>query len=188
VEAVGLRVALSRPVRAAGRRLGLPALLASASTVDGTVLVLTGDPADPVGAGRRLMRTWLALGRHGVAVHPLSQVLDCPQTAASLAAMVDGTPLALFRAGRPVKTPPRSARLPAPRRAPASPGAAPPSVDRDRENQRTPQQQGQVEGEDLYARLGAPHGVGPIRADQHRSALDEAEHRVEEHVGADRDQ
>jgi hypothetical protein len=115
VEATGLRMAVSRPVHAVGRRLGLPALLAAASTLDGTVFVLTGD--DPVDAGRRLMRTWLALGREGVAVHPLSQLLDCPHTARAVAAMVDGTPLAIFRAGRPVTPPPRSARLPAPRAA-----------------------------------------------------------------------
>jgi len=113
VEAAGLRIAVSRPVHAVGRRLGLPALLAAASTVDGTVFVLVGD--DLVAAGRRLMRTWLALGRHGIAVHPLSQLLDCAETARELAGMVDGTPLAVFRAGRPVSPPPRSARLPGPR-------------------------------------------------------------------------
>ncbi len=134
VEAVGLRVALHRRVHAAGRRLGLPALLAAAATVDGAVFVLTGDPTDLVGAGRRLMRTWLALGRHGIAVHPLSQLLDCPQTAPRLADLVGGTPLAVFRAGRPLTTPPRSSRLPGPRPAPV--------VERDREHQRTPQQQG----------------------------------------------
>jgi hypothetical protein len=113
VEAFALRTAVSRPVHAVGRRLGLPALLAAASTVEGAVFVLTGD--DPVAAGRRLMRTWLTLGREGIAVHPLSQLLDCPHTARAVTAMVDGTPLAIFRAGRPVTPPPRSARLPAPR-------------------------------------------------------------------------
>lgn len=127
VEATGLRMALSPPVRAVGRRLGLPALLAAASSLSGTVLVLVGDPANLVDAGRRLMRTWLALGSHGIAVHPLSQLLDCEHTARELAGLVattggasapgrgGGTPLAVFRAGRPVTPPPRSARLPAPR-------------------------------------------------------------------------
>jgi hypothetical protein len=117
VEAVGLRVALRPRVHAVGRRLGLPALLASASTLSAsdTVFVLTGDPADPVAAGRRLLRTWLALGRHGIAVHPLSQLLDCPHTAGRVADLVDGVPLAVFRAGRPLAAPPRSARLPTPR-------------------------------------------------------------------------
>jgi hypothetical protein len=102
-------------VHAAGRRLGLPALLAAASssTVDGDVLVLTG--LSPVDAGRALMRTWLTLGRHGFAVHPLSQLLDCPETAVRLGALVDGQPLAVFRAGRPLTQPPRSARLASPR-------------------------------------------------------------------------
>ena len=68
------------------RRLGLPALLAATGRgllrYDGSVLVLTGRAGeDPVAAGRRLLRTWLALARHGLAVHPLSQLLDCPATA-----------------------------------------------------------------------------------------------------------
>lgn len=116
VEAVGLRVALSPRVHAVGRRLGLPSVLASASPMStgDTVFVLTGDPTDPVAAGRRLMRTWLTLGRHGIAVHPLSQLLDCPHTAGRLADLVDGAPLAVFRAGRPLRTPPRSSRRPTP--------------------------------------------------------------------------
>lgn len=120
VEAVGLRVALSDRVYRAGRRLGLPALLAATSTVDGEVFVLTGSPTRLVDAGRRLMRTWLTLGRHGIAVHPLSQLLDCADTARALADLLPAlagprVPLAVFRAGRPLAPPPRSARLPRPR-------------------------------------------------------------------------
>ena len=103
------------------RRLGLPAALAAGSRgllrPDGTVLVLTALPGEEgaagrLAAGRRLQRVWLTLARHGVAVHPLSQLIDCPATAARLAARVGAEPLAVFRAGRPLTVPVRSARLP----------------------------------------------------------------------------
>jgi hypothetical protein len=106
------------------RRLGLPALLAAAGRhllgPDGTVLVLTTVPGeDRVGAGRRLLRTWLMLGRSGLAVHPLSQLVDCPATAERLgqrlsAADEGARPLAVFRVGRPLTAPAHSARLPVP--------------------------------------------------------------------------
>jgi hypothetical protein len=106
------------------RRLGLPALLAAAGRhvlgPDGTVLVLTTVPGeDRVGAGRRQLRIWLMLARHGLAVHPLSQLVDCPATAQRLTERVGtavdgGRPLAVFRVGRPRATPVRSARLPVP--------------------------------------------------------------------------
>ena len=99
------------------RRLGLPALLAASGRnllrYDGSVLVLTAREGDLRDAGRRLLRTWLLLGRFGLAVHPLSQLLDCPATAARLADRVGATPLAVFRVGYPVCEPVRSARLPA---------------------------------------------------------------------------
>ena len=100
------------------RRLGLPRLLAAAGRgllrYDGSVLVLVGLPGESrVDAGRRLQRSWLELARRGLAVHPLSQLLDCPTTAARVAERVGGEPLAVFRAGRPVGEPVRSARLPA---------------------------------------------------------------------------
>lgn len=104
------------------RRLGLPALLATAGRgllrYDGSVLVLVGAAGESrLDAGRRLLRTWLALHRHGLAVHPVSQLLDCPTTAARLrdrvvARRVGAEPLAVFRAGRPRAAPVRSARLP----------------------------------------------------------------------------
>jgi hypothetical protein len=98
------------------RRLGLPALLAASGRgllrYDGSVLILTGGPgADPLRAGRRLLRTWLTLARQGLAVHPLSQLIDCPATAGRLAARTGDTPLAVFRAGSPLAEPVRSARL-----------------------------------------------------------------------------
>jgi hypothetical protein len=97
------------------RRLGLPALLAASGRgllrYDGSVLVLTDRGQDPREAGRRLLRTWLTLARDGLAVHPLSQLIDCPDTARRLAARVGAPPLAVFRVGRPVREPARSARL-----------------------------------------------------------------------------
>nr|MDT0660938.1 hypothetical protein [Micromonospora sp. DSM 115978] len=102
-----------------GRFLGLPALLAaggrSVLRYDGSVLVLVGGHREPpalIGAGRRLLRSWLALARHGLAVHPLSQLIDCPTTAARLAERVGAPPLAVFRVGRPLTDPVRSARRP----------------------------------------------------------------------------
>jgi hypothetical protein len=97
------------------RRLGVPALLAAGGRgllrYDGSVLVLTGNGEDPLPAGRRLLRTWLTLARHGLAVHPLSQLIDCPATAGRLADRIGAAPLAVFRVGRPLSEPVRSARL-----------------------------------------------------------------------------
>ncbi|WP_406079285.1 hypothetical protein [Micromonospora sp. NBC_00858] len=96
------------------RRLGLPALLAASGRgllrYDGSILVLLADGDDHIAAGRRLLRTWLTLARHGLAVHPLSQLIDCPATASRLAERVGGEPLAVFRVGRPLAEPVRSAR------------------------------------------------------------------------------
>lgn len=97
------------------RRLGPATLLAAAGRgllrTDGSVLVVVRRHGEGrVDAGRRLMRTWLALAGHGLAVHPLSQLLDCPTTAARLADRVGAEPLAVFRAGRPRAEPVRSAR------------------------------------------------------------------------------
>ncbi|MCY1136524.1 hypothetical protein OWR29_00835 [Actinoplanes sp. Pm04-4] len=109
---------LSAALRGYGltRRLGLPALLAASGKsllrYDGSVLVLTGQHADPREDGRRLLRIWLLLARFGLAVHPLSQLLDCPETAARLADRVHATPLAVFRVGYRLAEPARSARLP----------------------------------------------------------------------------
>ncbi|MEH1031178.1 hypothetical protein V6W11_25835 [Micromonospora profundi] len=108
--------ALSAALRAyrVTRRLGLAALLAASGRgllrYDGSVLVLLADGDDRIAAGRRLLRTWLTLARHGLAVHPLSQLLDCPATAARLAERVGGQPLAVFRVGHPLAEPVRSAR------------------------------------------------------------------------------
>ncbi|NJC12832.1 hypothetical protein F4558_002658 [Micromonospora profundi] len=108
--------ALSAALRAypVTRRLGLAALLAASGRgllrYDGSVLVLLADGDDHIAAGRRLLRTWLTLARHGLAVHPLSQLIDCPATVARLAERVGGQPLAVFRVGHPLAEPVRSAR------------------------------------------------------------------------------
>jgi hypothetical protein len=98
------------------RRLGLAALLAASGRnllrYDGSVLVMLTEGDDHITAGRRLLRSWLTLARHGLAVHPLSQLIDCPVTAARLADRVGAQPLAAFRVGRPLAEPTRSARLP----------------------------------------------------------------------------
>ncbi|MFG3708679.1 hypothetical protein ACGF7U_28670 [Micromonospora sp. NPDC047670] len=107
------------------RRLGLAALLAASGRnllrYDGSVLVMLPAGDDHIAAGRRLLRGWLTLARHGLAVHPLSQLIDCPVTAARLAERVGAQPLAVFRVGRPLAEPTRSARLPPRRRVAQNP-------------------------------------------------------------------
>jgi hypothetical protein len=92
------------------------ALTASARRVldvDGSVLVLEGGD-DVLAAGRSLLRAWLALSRDGYRTHPLSQILDCDETARELAARLAPGPgrslLSVFRAGVS-EPPPRSHRL-----------------------------------------------------------------------------
>jgi hypothetical protein len=121
VEAGGLASALRVLRRVPVSRRLLPALLANAGRGllrgPGSVLVLTASPGEEgvagrLAAGRRLQRTWLTLARRGLAVHPLSQLIDCPTTAARLRDRVGAEPLAVFRVGRPLGEPVRSARLP----------------------------------------------------------------------------
>lgn len=104
-----LRIArLHRLLTAATRGLVAP---------EGSVLVLVGAggrPEDVLEAGRALLRSWLGLGRAGLNVHPLSQILDAPRTAAELSRRVrveEGEEaLCVFRAGRSAP-PARSRRL-----------------------------------------------------------------------------
>ncbi|MEU9114939.1 hypothetical protein AB0D04_24920 [Streptomyces sp. NPDC048483] len=121
-EAAGLRAVLAPRPYALLRRLGLARLLAGTQRGllrhDGSVLVFTGPrdmgERDLVRAGQDLVRTWYALTELGLAVHPLSQLIDNPDTAASLGALLPadaGRVLAVFRAGRPAAMPARSARL-----------------------------------------------------------------------------
>ena len=64
--------------------------------------------------GRVLLRQWLALSRRGYAIHPLSQILDCPPACDALAQRLGiddaGRLLSLFRVGRPVAPAARSYR------------------------------------------------------------------------------
>src|SRR5258706_4242393 len=61
------------------------------------------DPFQALDAGRSLLRLWLTLGRAELHAQPLSQVLDCPETAARIAARlqpgVENEILCLFRFG-----------------------------------------------------------------------------------------
>ncbi|MCZ4122426.1 hypothetical protein [Streptomyces sp. H39-S7] len=127
VEAAALRAVLVPGVYGVLRRLGLARLLAGSQSgllrYEGSVLVLTtaagadasgaGAPAALVRAGQELVRVWYGLAERGIAVHPLSQILDCPRTEEELARRLGGRerPLAVFRAGRPTGPPIRSARL-----------------------------------------------------------------------------
>lgn len=132
--AVGLRLVLSAPGRRVLRLSGAARLLAAAARQQGrgTVVALTapaGLSDEEVGdLGRHLLRAWLAAGRRGWSAHPLSQLLDCPSTAAALQRHVAATAAtqpaapsvptggvtayAVFRLGRPEGTPRRSHRLP----------------------------------------------------------------------------
>lgn len=124
VEAVGLAAMISPRAYRVTRRLGGPSLLAAASKgllrYDGSVLVLVGSAVTPeavIEHGRALVRVWLALSARGLRVHPLSQLIDCAATSVQLAEKLDlapdESPLAVFRTGKPLQPPVRSARIPA---------------------------------------------------------------------------
>ena len=124
IEAAGLAALIAPSAYPVTSRLGAPALLAAASRgtlrYDGGVLVLVGRAATPeavIEHGRALVRVWLTLSERGWCVHPLSQLLDCATTAAALASQLGlaphESPLAVFRTGRPLEAPIRSARIPA---------------------------------------------------------------------------
>lgn len=117
LEALGLRLALLPPVLAVLRRTGATRLLGSSATArpTGTVVMLTGPaglgPAGIAELGRALLRLWLGAGREGLSCHPLSQLIDCPRTAAELPAGAGREPVVVFRLGRPRRPAPRSGRL-----------------------------------------------------------------------------
>lgn len=132
-QARALRMALSPTGWRVLARLGGPTMLARAGQQDGLgrVVALHTEsraataPERVAEAGRALLRTWLAAARHGLSVHPLSQLIDCPSTAPALDAAVPGPQrrvLSVFRMGTPRRPPVRAARL----------GDGPPVVDQAR--------------------------------------------------------
>lgn len=124
LEALGLRAALTGPVRRVLSRTGAIRLLAASATARplGTVVMLTaaagGDrpdldrpDLDRLGhLGMALLRTWLAAADRGWAVHPLSALIDCPESLAAWPSTA-GTPCAIFRLGVPTRPAAISARL-----------------------------------------------------------------------------
>lgn len=121
IQARALWIALSPTGWRALSRLGGPSLLAAAGRLDGigsvvalhTSAAAATEPAAVAEAGRALLRTWLAAGRVGLSVHPLSQLIDCPTTAEKVYAALPGSDrraLSVFRIGRPIHPPVRSAR------------------------------------------------------------------------------
>lgn len=118
-EAIGLGLALRPGPLAVLRTTRLTTALAAASTARprGAVVALTApaglDDDATCDLGRQLLRVWLVAARHGLSTHPLSQLLDCPESAALVAGHFGSgrSAYAVFRAGRPETAPVRSARL-----------------------------------------------------------------------------
>lgn len=118
-EAIGLGLALRSGPLAVLRTTRLTTALAASAQARplGSVVALTapvGLDDDATGdLGRHLLRVWLAAGRQGLSAHPLSQLLDCPQSAALVAGHLGSgrAAYAVFRVGRPKAIPVRSARL-----------------------------------------------------------------------------
>jgi len=120
-QAAAVAVLLHPRVYPAVRALRLHRAFAAAGASllreEGSVLVLAGadgTPAEMLEHGRALLRVWLALAGLGLFTHPLSQIIDCPDTERRLAARIGAVapirPLSVFRAGRGAQ-PARSARL-----------------------------------------------------------------------------
>ena len=122
-QARGLRFALSPRAYPLLRRAGVARLLSKASLsavdYDGEVLVLVARPgcseSEQVALGRVLMRQWLTLSTFGYATHPFSQIVDAEVTKQRLARLLDvddpSRLVGVVRVGRPLASPPSSARL-----------------------------------------------------------------------------
>ena len=81
-----------------------------------TIAVLAADSMDPVDlfdAGRHLLRAWTAATAVGYSTHPISVVIDRPETRPELAAIAGvRVPVALFRVGYTRRRVPWSNRRP----------------------------------------------------------------------------
>lgn len=87
-------------------------LLANAPTV--AILCAQSDrPGDLVEAGRRLLRAWVTICGDGFGYHPISIAIDRTDTRPDVTALAGnvGTPVALFRIGRPTAAAKASNRL-----------------------------------------------------------------------------
>jgi hypothetical protein len=87
--------------------------LARASSTLAVLGAASMQPVDLFEAGRRLLRSWTIVSAAGYSTHPLSIVIDRPETAPRLAeASGVPVPVALFRVGYPSRGVPRSNRRP----------------------------------------------------------------------------
>jgi nitroreductase len=119
-----MRILRSRPqLRAAGRRLGLPRVMATqlSGTIphSGALLLLArrvADTQDRIAGGRAMMAVWLAATRAELAVQPAYSVLGVPTTQAATVELFEAPPetevISILRIGRATDAPPRSRRLP----------------------------------------------------------------------------
>ncbi|MGI8949210.1 MAG: hypothetical protein ACR2FV_14795 [Ornithinimicrobium sp.] len=116
-EALGLRWALRPRVLGVLRRTRATRLLAATATARplGTVVALTTrdapDDEQTAVLGRWLLRSWLAASRRGWSTHPLSHLLDAPESAALMHDAAAGVPVAVFRVGVPAQPAAASHRL-----------------------------------------------------------------------------
>lgn len=111
-------------LRFALRRGGLPAPVARLyasrdrrlTLFSGAMVALLAadrDPATLLDCGRRLVRAWITINATGHSWHPMSIVIDQPETAAELSRRLGGLDVvALFRAGFTTESAPWSGRRP----------------------------------------------------------------------------
>jgi hypothetical protein len=116
LDRAGLRVALwlgrlRRPVARVYAHRDIA--LAKASSTVAVIGAPSLQPSDLFDAGRRLLRAWTTATAAGYSTHPLSIVIDRPETAPRLAVSSGvPVPVALFRVGYTARGVPRSNRRP----------------------------------------------------------------------------